>query len=163
MEGYSHRVFTPLKEQVTMRRVATPIARASALALATQRRGLVLTRSLPLARRAVAPPQHHFAPLLRGLCAGPSVQEAADELSEAYQEAREFLEDAEDGKGTVYFEDDLQDARESVTEMLEKFEESKGRLPEAEREQLVQLVGLKMEELRSRLQVLIESLINDDD
>ena len=77
----------------------------------------------------------------------------SDSFSDEYAEARELLSDAEEGRDTVYFEEDLQDATEAVEALLARYAAEKERLPQAEAAQLHQMVGLKMEELRSRLQV----------
>lgn len=80
-----------------------------------------------------------------------------------YVEARELMEDAEESLGKVYFEDDLNEARECIDELLARFERARSQLPPAEASQLNQIVGLKMEELRSRLASMDENLIHDDD
>ena len=106
-----------------------------------------------------------FQPLpLRHLCTKPMTAESiAEELSELYGEARELMEDAEDSLGKVYFVDDLNEAREAIEQMIKRFEDARTQLPPAEAEQLVQIVGLKMEELRSRLATMDENLIHGDD
>lgn len=106
-----------------------------------------------------------FQPLpLRHLCSKPMTAESiAEELSELYGEARELMEDAEDSLGKVYFVDDLNEAREAIEQMIKRFEDARTQLPPAEAEQLVQIVGLKMEELRSRLATMDENLIHGDD
>ena len=73
------------------------------------------------------------------------------------------MSDTEDSMGTVYFEDDLDDAKHAIEELVAKYDEAKRTLPPAEATALTQLVGLKVEELKSRLAVLMESLIHDDD
>jgi hypothetical protein len=73
------------------------------------------------------------------------------------------MEDAEDSLGKVYFVDDLNEAREAIEQMIKRFEDARTQLPPAEAEQLVQIVGLKMEELRSRLATMDENLIHGDD
>ena len=80
-----------------------------------------------------------------------------------YAEARELLEDAEDGKGTVYFESDLEDAKEAVNEVLEDYERLLKELPAAEAAEMKTTAALKMEELRGRLENIMEGLIHDED
>jgi len=93
----------------------------------------------------------------------PTADQVAEELGDLYVEAREFMEDAEESIGTVYFEDDMNDAKEAIEELLARFDQAKQELTAAEANQLVQMVGLKMEELKSRLEVMQENLIHDDD
>ena len=95
--------------------------------------------------------------------AATSATSVAEEISDLYSEGREAMEDAEESKGTVYFEEDLKEARQIIEDLLERYEQARESLPAGEADQLVQLVGLKMEELRSRLNVLLEELIHDDD
>lgn len=97
--------------------------------------------------------------LLRPLC----VRASTEELSEAYAEARELLEEAEDGKGTTYFESDLEDAREAVDEVIAQYEKQLLELSDTESAQLRASVGLRMEELKGRLALLMDSLIHDED
>jgi uncharacterized coiled-coil DUF342 family protein len=92
-----------------------------------------------------------------------TAESIAEELSELYGEARELMEDAEDSLGKVYFVDDLNEAREAIEQMIKRFEDARTQLPPAEAEQLVQIVGLKMEDLRSRLATMDENLIHGDD
>ena len=120
-----------------------------------------------LASASVVQQRHGFPslapiPTRRTLCS-QSADAVAEELSDLYSDAKELMEDAEESLGTVYFEDDMNDAREAIEELLERFAEARQTLPPAEAKQMVQMVGLKMEELKSRLDVMQENLIHDDD
>lgn len=126
-------------------RVAGPPALVVA-SMAIRRPAALLPPRAPLCTHAKAPSE-----------------QLAEELSELYAEARELMSDAEEGRDTVYFEEDLEDAREAIGELLERYAAAKTELPAREAEQLTQLVGLKVEELKARLDVLLETLIHDDD
>ena len=112
-----------------------------------------------LAASALPPAQHG----IRLMCTAPPSTTAAEELSDLYGEAKELMGDAEDSKGSRYFEEDLEDAREAIEELIARYATAKTELPPSEAEALTQLVGLKVEELRSRLAVMMESLVHDDD
>ena len=72
--------------------------------------------------------------------------------------------DAEEAMGTTYFNDDLEDAKEATEKVLDRYERMKESMPEgsAERVELQRSVGLKIEELRGRYTILVQSLIDDD-
>ena len=122
------------------------------------RRPLARFQHAALVHAAMQPPVE-----TRNLCTNiPSATKIAEELSELYADAKELMEDAEDSLGMVYFEDDLAEARDAIEALLARFQEARTMLPPAEAEQLVQIVGLKMEELRSRMETMDQNLINDD-
>ena len=81
-------------------------------------------------------------------------------LLQAYSEARDLLEDAEDGRDTVYFESDLEEAREAVEQLLGDYDRLLGSLPDQESADL-RKTALKFEEVRARLDNLLESLIHE--
>jgi len=141
--------------RVLARRV-TRVPRAAAAAPLSA----LARQSTPLRQTTVGPAEQQWA---RGLSAGSSAESHADSISEEYSEARELLTDAEEALGTVYFEEDLQDATEAVKALLARFDEIKASLSDEEAHQLNIMVGLKMEELKSRLDVLMDNLIHDEE
>ena len=141
---------------------AAPTAEARGIRIAPP----VMLRVTPPAMLRVASPAvlRPMQPTLcRLLCTERQGASSAEELFENYAEARELLEDAEDGKGTVYFESDLEDAREAVAEVLEDYERLLTELPAAEAAEMKATAALKMEELRGRLDLIMEGLIHDED
>ena len=99
----------------------------------------------------------------RPLCSSEGNLPSTEELFENYSEARDLLEDAEEGRNTVYFESDLEEAREAVEQVMADYAKLLEVLPEKESSDLRTTAGLKMEELRSRLGTLVDSLIHDED
>ena len=100
----------------------------------------------------------------RAFASPPSRHPDFELLEEEFAEARELLSDAEEAMGTTYFNDDLDDAREATEKVLERYESMKASLPEGSDElmDLQRSLGLKIEELRGRLGLLIQTLIEDD-
>ena len=143
----------PVRGLATVRCVLLPAANAR------------LPRAVSSASLCPPPFPSSLAVMARALSDGGAASAASvsEELSDMYSEGREAIEDAEESKGTVYFEEDLNEAKELIQALLARYEEARTELPAGEAEQLVQVVGLKMEELRSRLDIMLEELIHDDD
>ena len=125
------------------------IPTSALLSAATMRQAV-----LPAYVRGATPPR------ARSLSTRPDMEE----LEAEFAEARELLSDAEEAMGTTYFNDDLEDAKEATEKVLDRYERMKESMPEgsAERLELQRSVGLKIEELRGRYTILVQSLIDDD-
>ena len=89
-------------------------------------------------------------------------REEAEERHRVGDELRQILT----GKLTMneLSNDDLEDAKVAVEAVFERYDSMKEALPEGsdERIDLQRSIGLKIEELRGRYTLLIESLINDE-
>jgi len=101
--------------RTTARLASTLAARRQVRSLVGRsRHGLPTVLAQPLSRVVLRPlPQLLHAVLLSTPTAA-SANAVAEELSDMYAEAKDLITDAEDGRGTVYFEEDLADAREAI-------------------------------------------------
>ena len=97
-----------------------------------------------------------------GASRSPELEEQLEQLNDEFAEARDLLSDAEESIGTTYFEDDLEDAKVAVEQVFERYDAMRTALPEDEVMDLQRSIGLKIEELRGRYSLLIQSLVEDD-
>ena len=134
-------------------------------AAALTRPAAALTRPVASLARALLPRADLCPPIsTRTFASTPARHPDLEQLEDEFAEARELLSDAEEAMGTTYFNDDLKDAREATEKVLERYESMKASLPKGSNEliELQRSLGLKIEELRGRLGLLIQTLIEDD-
>ncbi|XP_033108059.1 uncharacterized protein LOC117109756 [Anneissia japonica] len=89
------------------------------------------------------------------------LKKAIENITDKFMAAQELLQDAEESKDTVYFNDDLNDASEAVNETLRTYSTLLDILTEQQKQNVVRSIGLKMEELKAHQSLIIDSLKED--
>ena len=118
---------------------------------------------VPQLRVRVLPPlaqqlQHqHFSTSGGGM--SPELRKRMDALADLFVEARDEIEMADESKGTTYFDEEAGAAQEAVDAALAEYADILGSLEEPERGEFQRGNGLKMEQLKAE----IEILLHDDD
>jgi hypothetical protein len=79
-----------------------------------------------------------------------------DEFQDLFAEARLSLEDARESEGTTYFEEDLDQSIEDVDKAIGVFEGLLADLDEERRGGLMRSQGLKVEQLRGELKLIMD-------
>jgi len=131
------------------RAIGALAASAVPLPPATNRSG-----SFAAAARAAGP--RAFA---AAAASGPSDAEyktRMDEFQDLFAEARLSLEDARESEGTTYFEEDLDQSIEDVDKAIGVFEGLLADLDEERRGGLMRSQGLKVEQLRGELKLIMD-------
>ncbi|XP_068223200.1 uncharacterized protein [Palaemon carinicauda] len=82
------------------------------------------------------------------------VKKAVGDISDKFAEAMELMNDARSSLGTVYFSEDVIDTQAQVKETLDDYNNLLPRLSEKQRKNVIQSIGLKMEELKAQLSLL---------
>ncbi|ROT81809.1 hypothetical protein C7M84_025036 [Penaeus vannamei] len=82
------------------------------------------------------------------------IKRAVDNISEKFTEAMELMNDARSSAGTVYFSEDMEDTTAQVQETLQDYHALLERLTEKQKKQVIQSIGLKMEELKAQMSLL---------
>jgi hypothetical protein len=85
------------------------------------------------------------------------------EVNALFVEARELIADALDSQGSTYFEDDLDDAQHAVKECVEMYEDMLGGLSAEDKGKVMRMMGMKIEQLKGELQVILDSLLHDEE
>eukprot|EP00617_Octactis_speculum_P012773 CAMPEP_0185776928 /NCGR_PEP_ID=MMETSP1174-20130828/87648_1 /TAXON_ID=35687 /ORGANISM="Dictyocha speculum, Strain CCMP1381" /LENGTH=84 /DNA_ID=CAMNT_0028465105 /DNA_START=291 /DNA_END=545 /DNA_ORIENTATION=- len=80
-----------------------------------------------------------------------------DDLADLFVEAREEIELADESKGTTYFNDEALGAQEAVVAALDEYADILGSLEEPMRGEFQRSNGLKMEQLKAELEILLEA------
>ena len=82
-----------------------------------------------------------------------------DALADLFVEAREEIELADESKGSTYFNEEAEAAQEAVDAALAEYANILGELEEPQKGEFQRSNGLKMEQLRAEMELLLE----DDD
>ncbi|XP_037793166.1 uncharacterized protein LOC119588595 [Penaeus monodon] len=82
------------------------------------------------------------------------IKREVDNISEKFTEAMELMNDARSSAGTVYFSEDMEDTTAQVQETLQDYHSLLERLTEKQKKQVIQSIGLKMEELKAQMSLL---------
>ena len=89
----------------------------------------------------------------------PVLRKRMEELAALFVEARGEIEMAEESKGTTYFDEEAGAAQEAVNAALAEYAEILGGLKEPEKGEFQRSNGLKMEQLKAEIIILLQ----DDD
>ncbi|KAK3860480.1 hypothetical protein Pcinc_033471 [Petrolisthes cinctipes] len=84
------------------------------------------------------------------------IKRAIDNISEKFTEAMELMNDARSSAGTTYFSEDMEDTQAQVKDTLEDYTSLLGQLNKQQKKNVIQSVGLKMEELKAQISLLEE-------
>ncbi|KAK8747927.1 hypothetical protein OTU49_016233 [Cherax quadricarinatus] len=82
------------------------------------------------------------------------IKKAIETISEKFAEAMELMNDARASAGTVYFSQDMEDTNAQVTETLEDYSTLLEKLNESQKRDVIQSIGLKMDELKAQMSLL---------
>mmetsp|Transcript_30920 Transcript_30920/g.69463 ORF Transcript_30920/g.69463 Transcript_30920/m.69463 type:complete len:145 (-) Transcript_30920:319-753(-) len=87
----------------------------------------------------------------------PKLKARMDALADMFVEARDEIEMAEESKGTTYFNEEATVAEEAVTAAIKEYRTIRDSLDEPARGEFERGNGLKMEQLKAELELLLES------
>ena len=79
-----------------------------------------------------------------------------DALADLFVEAREEIELADESKGSTYFNEEAEAAQEAVDAALAEYANILGELEEPQKGEFQRSNGLKMEQLRAEMELLLE-------
>eukprot|EP00277_Geminigera_cryophila_P043668 CAMPEP_0173080940 /NCGR_PEP_ID=MMETSP1102-20130122/16727_1 /TAXON_ID=49646 /ORGANISM="Geminigera sp., Strain Caron Lab Isolate" /LENGTH=174 /DNA_ID=CAMNT_0013954927 /DNA_START=141 /DNA_END=665 /DNA_ORIENTATION=- len=85
------------------------------------------------------------------------------EVNDLFVEARELIADALDSQGSTYFEDDLDDAQHAVKECVTEYDTMLSQLDEPKKGETMRLMGMKMEQLKGEMNLILDSLTHDEE
>jgi hypothetical protein len=80
-----------------------------------------------------------------------------DDFQSLFVEARNCIEDAQDSADTKYYDEDAEDAKAAVKEAIDSFQELSASLDEERKSSLMAGNGLKVEQLKGEMQLLLDS------
>ena len=92
----------------------------------------------------------------RGMSTG-DLKARMDALADLFVEARDEIEFASESKETTYFNEEAEAAQEAVTAAIDEYRNILGSLEEPEKGEFQRGNGLKMEQLKAELEILLES------
>ncbi|CAL5219976.1 g1914 [Coccomyxa viridis] len=88
---------------------------------------------------------------IRAFSSVDDYQSQLDAINDAFVEARDEIEYAQEDSETVYFEEGLKTAQKAVGEAMGKYNALLDSLSEQERGKLQRSMGMKMEQLKAEL------------
>eukprot|EP00656_Telonema_subtile_P000291 TRINITY_DN10147_c0_g1_i2.p1 TRINITY_DN10147_c0_g1~~TRINITY_DN10147_c0_g1_i2.p1 ORF type:complete len:138 (-),score=43.15 TRINITY_DN10147_c0_g1_i2:32-445(-) len=110
------------------------------------------------AARAQPPPVAPRFTHVRSFVAAADLNTQLNEFQGLFVEAREILVDANESIGTKYIEDDLEDAQAAVKDAVGAFDKLISGLDEQQKTSVMQANGLKVEQLKGELQLIIDKV-----
>jgi hypothetical protein len=101
------------------------------------------------------------APQQTGISVGEKFKDEVQAMTDAYLEAKDAVEDANDSWETTYFDEDMEDAQAAVDALIESYEDLKGKCSAEELPELQKIVGLKLEEVKASFEQVVEMALED--
>eukprot|EP00656_Telonema_subtile_P000290 TRINITY_DN10147_c0_g1_i1.p1 TRINITY_DN10147_c0_g1~~TRINITY_DN10147_c0_g1_i1.p1 ORF type:complete len:155 (-),score=46.99 TRINITY_DN10147_c0_g1_i1:32-496(-) len=149
-----------IRDRVSTQSTGGSSHHARAAACSTMRPRHLLSGSLSRVRcrACTAPPVAPRFTHVRSFVAAADLNTQLNEFQGLFVEAREILVDANESIGTKYIEDDLEDAQAAVKDAVGAFDKLISGLDEQQKTSVMQANGLKVEQLKGELQLIIDKV-----